>query len=38
MSLSLAERLGGFFKFIGKKPTEAQGVAKGSRAEGIEKN
>ena len=37
MSHSLAERMGGFFKFFGKKSTEGQEGARGSVAEGIEK-
>ncbi len=35
---SLAERVRGFFKFVGKKSTEGmEDARKGSRAEGIEK-
>jgi hypothetical protein len=37
MSHSLAERMGGKFKFLYKLFTEGRGRAKGSVAEGIEK-
>ena len=37
MSHSLAERMGGKFKFVLKLFTEGKGRARGSAAEGIEK-